>query len=301
VRPALVVVLVLLAAVAALSAVGHLLFARREPLARAPAPSDAATRFLDTRSGRTHLLDVGAGDPVLLLHGSGRSVADWQEGFADALAARDHRVLAIDYYGNGLSDRAHALRYGIALWAEQAVDVLDALGLDRVAVLGHSAGGCVAAILAADHPERVRRAVFVGHGTALDPAQVVPLLPGVGELALARMDLFGTPHSPRHAERLAAGYRIRGTRAALLTFLRRQYTVDGLRLVLGTYEEIQAPVLQVHGGEDASIPVSAARGLSPRLRDSRFVRLDGVGHDVHLEAPETLAAEVGAFLRSAGP
>ena len=278
---------------------GKILARRAEPEARAVEPWSPETFFLATRSGRVHLLDVGEGEPVLLVHGSGRSVADWQEGFAGALA-RSHRVIAFDSYGFGLSDREHPFRYGNALWARQAIDVLDALEIDRAIVLGHSAGGVVAACLAADHPERFRGAVFVGHGMAMDPVQILPFIPGIGELLVGRLTVFGDTFTDRHRERMEAAYRIRGTRAALLTFIRRQYTIDGIRLLRGTYEDIRVPVLQVHGSEDVSISVAAARSLTPRLRDTRFVRVEGSSHDVHVDFPERLAQEVAAFAAGLG-
>ncbi|MBW2386245.1 MAG: alpha/beta hydrolase [Deltaproteobacteria bacterium] len=277
--------------------VGSFMSRELETVMRAEAPSDPETRFVETRSGRVHVLDVGAGsDVILLLHGTGRSVADWQEGLANRLG-RTHRVIGIDYYGLGLSDRAHAGRYGLALWAEQALDVLDALGIERVTVVGHSAGGAVAAIFTADHSERVDRAVFIGHGLAVDPMQIVPILPGIGEIAMARTAIFSEVFSENHERRLRAAYAIRGTRAALLTFLRRQLTIDGLRLVTGTYEDIRRPVLQVHGTQDASIPITAARQLTLRLHDAQFLAVEGVGHDVHIEAGDQLAEAIQAFAR----
>ncbi len=277
-------------------AAGHVWIARVETVPRAAAPSDPPeTRFVETRSGRVHVLDRGSGEVLLLVHGTGASVADWQEGLAERLARR-HRVVAFDYYGHGLSDRDHGLAYGSALWARQAIDVMDALGVEHFHVIGHSVGGVVAAVVAADAPGRVRSAVFIGHGMAMDPVQIVPILPGVGEIAVARTALFRAAVSRRHGERLADAYAIEGTRAALLVYLRRQYTIDGIRLLRGTYEDIEAPVLQVHGSRDASIPVAAARGLTPRLRDARFLELEGVGHDVHIEATEQLARAIEAFL-----
>jgi 2-hydroxymuconate-semialdehyde hydrolase len=274
---------------------GHERMAQHETVAAAAEPWSPETRFVDTRSGRTHVLDVGRGDVILLTHGSGRSVADWQEGLAERLAAR-HRVVAFDHYGFGLSDRAHGWRYGNALWEQQAIDVLDALEVEKVLVVGHSSGGVVAATLAADHPERIRGAVFIGHGIAVDPSQWIALVPGIGELRYASYEIYGDTFSETHRLRQGAAYRIRGTRAALLTFIRRQYTIDGLRLVTGTYEDIEVPVLQVHGSEDASIPVAAARRLTPRLADARFVLVEGSSHDVHVDAPERLAEEIDAFL-----
>ena len=126
--------------------------------------------------------------------------------------------------------------------------------------------------------------------------QIVPLVPGIGEIRMARTAIFSDVFSPEHERRLRAAYAIRGTRAALLTYLRRQYTIDGLRLVTGTYEEIRRPVLQVHGMEDASIPIAAARALSPRLRESHFLPVAGVGHDVHVEAPSELAQAIETFV-----
>jgi pimeloyl-ACP methyl ester carboxylesterase len=205
--------------------VGKFIASGLETEPRAAGPSGPGTSFLSTPSGRVHLLDIGEGDVILLTHGSGRSVADWQEGLADRLATK-HRVVAFDNYGFGLSDRTHPLEYGNALWARQAIDVLDALGVERAVVLGHSAGGVVAAFLAADHPDRIRGAVLIGHGLAMDPTQIVPLLPGLGEFWTSQMTVFGDTFSDSHREKSVAAFRIQGTRAALLTFIRRQYTIN---------------------------------------------------------------------------
>jgi pimeloyl-ACP methyl ester carboxylesterase len=277
-------------------AVGSVMSLRREPVARAAAPSDPETRFLETRSGRTHILSLGEGPVILLMHGTGRSVADWQEGLAEKLAEK-HRVVGFDYYGHGLSDRSHGLGYGPALWARQALDVLDAIGVERVTVVGHSVGGSVAAMFSADNPERIERSVFIGHGMAMDPMQWVPFVPGLGELQMGRTAIFSDIFSDDHRRRLSDAYAIRGTRAALLTYIRRQYTIDGIRLVLRTYEDIATPVLQVHGSRDASIPVAAARALTGRLPDARVVLVGGASHDVHIDAPDALVTAIEDFER----
>jgi pimeloyl-ACP methyl ester carboxylesterase len=289
----LIVTLVLV--LGSLYAMGLFLTSRLETVLRPTSPLGPGASFLATRSGRVHVLDVGKGEVVLLLHGSGRSIADWQEGLASRLSEQ-YRVVAFDNYGFGMSDRNHPLEYGNSLWAAQAVDVLDALEIERVAVLGHSAGGVVAATLAADHPDRIRGAIFVGHGLAMDPVQLLPFIPGIGEMQLSQTSAFGETFSDLHRQRIEAAYRIRGTRSAYLTFVRRQFTVDSLRLVTGTYEDIRLPVLQIHGSLDASIPIQAARKLSTRLDDVRFVEIEGSGHNVHIDAPDQLAAEVANFV-----
>ena len=276
---------------------GRYLTSRIETVPVPSEPLGPGASFLTTPSGRVHVLDVGQGEVILLLHGSGRSIADWQEGLAMRLA-QQYRVVAFDNFGFGMSDRNHPLQYGNKLWAAQAIVVLDTLGIERAVVLGHSAGGVVAATLAADHPDRVRGAVFVGHGIAMDPVQLLPLIPGVGEIKLSQTSAFSDTFSALHKQRIEAAYRIRGTRSAYLTFVRRQYTVDGVRLLNGTYEDIRLPVLQVHGEQDVSIPISAARKLSKRLTDARFVAIEESGHDVHIDAPGRLVTAVEDFVAS---
>ena len=97
---------------------------------------------------------------------------------------------------------------------------------------------------------------------------MVPLLPGIGELlALDRNNLVLETYSQDHQEKVEQAYRVRGTRNAFLTFIRRQYTIDGLRLLGGTYEDIKIPVLQLHGTRDQSQSIDSARELSARLAD----------------------------------
>ena len=146
----------------------------------------------------------------------------------------------------------------------------------------HSAGGAVAAILA-------------------DPVQMPTFIPGIGEIQLSQTSAFSETFSALHRKRIEAAYRIRGTRSAYLTFVRRQFTVDGLRLLTGTYEDIRLPVLQIHGSLDASIPIQAARKLSDRLDDVRFVEIEGSGHNVQIDAPDRLATEVADFVATLQP
>lgn len=288
-------ILVALAIVTVLAfGVGRFLMASREAVSAPTEPWGAGSAFLETRSGRVHTLDRGAGPPLLLLHGSGRSLADWQEGAAGLLVRR-HRVVAFDYYGNGLSDRAHGWRNGSVLWAQQGIDVLDALGIASVTLVGHSIGGVVAALMAADHPDRVDAVVTIGTGMAIAPEQIPLLVPGLGEILVGRMEVFGETFSERHRARIRAGYEIAGTRAALLTYIRRQYTLDGIRLLGGVWEEIRAPILHLSGSEDEQIPTDTAERLARRTGGG-FVRIDGVRHDVHILAPERLASEIEAFL-----
>ncbi len=259
------------------------------------------TSFLSTKSGEVHILDIGEGDVILLIHGSTGSIADWQVSVAYPLA-ESYRVVAFDSYGFGLSERNDSFKYGHALWTQQAIDVLDALGIDSAVVVGHSAGAMTAVLLAADQPERIRGVVLTGHGFAADPTQMLPFLPGVGELWAATRTIIGDSFSDSYREQAEAAHRIRGTRAAYLAFMRSQYySPTSIRLLNSGYEEIKVPVLQMHGALDQSQTIDSARELSSRLADTRFVAIEGSDHFVHIEAPDQWVKEVTAFAESLSP
>ena len=259
------------------------------------------TSFLTTRSSEVHILDVGEGEVILLIHGSTGSIADWQEKIVERLAG-SYRVVAFDSYGFGLSERNDSFEYGHALWTQQAIDVLDALRIEKAVVVGHSAGAMTAVLLAADHPKRFRGVVLTGHGFSADPAQMLPFLPGVGELWAAQRSVIGDTFSDSYREQAEAVHQIRGTRAAYLAFMRSQYVSEtSFRLLGDGYEEIAVPVLQMHGTLDRSQTIESARELSSRLADTRFVAFEGSGHFIHIEAPDHWADEVSTFVESLQP
>src|SRR5215207_4118973 len=112
---------------------------------------------------RLHSLIWGPADgpPVVLLHGLRGHAWTWER-VATGLAP-PYRLYALDFRGHGDSDWATE-GYGTPRYATDVAAWLDARGLARVDVIGHSAGGRAAVALAADHPARVRRLVVVDIG-----------------------------------------------------------------------------------------------------------------------------------------
>jgi len=269
------------------------------------APWGPETSFIATGSGETHILDAGEGDVILLVHGSSGSIADWQEGGLVDRLAESYRVVAFDSYGFGLSKRNDSFEYGHPLWTQQALDVLDALEIEHVVVVGHSAGAGVAIALAAYFPERVRGVVLTGHGFTADPAQMMPMLPGIGEFWAARRSVIGDTFSESYRERAEAVHRIRGTRAAYLAFIRSQAlllaSAEGRQIAATIYEAIDVPVLQLHGAADQSQDIESARALSSRIADTRFVTIEGSDHHVHIDAPDRWIEEVTKFVANLQP
>lgn len=108
---------------------------------------------------RISYYEGGHGAPVVLVHGFSGSKENWLQ-MAGKLGGR-YRVLIPDLPGWGESSRVDGADYGVAAQVERLVQLLDAWGVDRVHLVGHSMGGHIAGVFAARHPERVLDVVLV--------------------------------------------------------------------------------------------------------------------------------------------
>ena len=115
-------------------------------------------RFVRVPAGIVHCATAGEGDAVLLLHQTPRS---WDE-YRDVIPilARRRRVIAMDTLGFGDSTRLPPGEDSVEHWAEVAVSLLDALGIERATVVGHHTGGYVAGEIGVAYPERVTAVVL---------------------------------------------------------------------------------------------------------------------------------------------
>lgn len=247
----------------------------------------------------------GAGAlPVLFISGLGYGGWVWRD-VVRALGP-SLRSLTFDARGVGGSSRWRGPAT-TRLLAEDALGLLDGLGVPRAHVVGHSLGGMVAQELALLAPERVGRLVLVGtspggpHAAPFSQDAVRALTNRWGDprvLFLAGLELataqgFLARH-PRVAEdtwerRLACPVSPAGYQA----LLEAAATHDAWARLPG----LAVPTLLVHGAEDRMIPPLNSRLMADRLRDARVHLLPGVGHMVPLETPESLATLVRDFAR----
>jgi pimeloyl-ACP methyl ester carboxylesterase len=117
----------------------------------------------DANGIKTNYLEAGAGDPVVLIHGSGPGVtsyANWR--LVMPALAENFRVVAPDMVGFGFSERPANIEYGIQTWADQVVGLMDTLELPTAHLVGNSFGGAIALRIAAKHPDRVGKLVLMG-------------------------------------------------------------------------------------------------------------------------------------------
>jgi pimeloyl-ACP methyl ester carboxylesterase len=211
------------------------------------------------------------GTPVVLLHCLGEDGEDWRGPLITQLTAQ-HAVFAPDLRGHGRSDWPG--QYGLDALSDDLLGLLDALGLGRVILIGHSYGSFVAGIFAGRHPQRVERLVLEETGALLplDPPRETP----------------GPPEGPR-------------------TFdweVRRQFDQQRNDPDPRWWEllrEITAPTLLIGGGPSSHLPQEDMAAMAERIPDATFVTVEGAGHLVHEERPKEFIAAVQTFLANGRP
>jgi len=140
-------------------------------------------QYLQSGGVRLAFIDMGAGEPVLLIHGFGSSVeTNWiKPGWVSVLTQNGFRVIAYDLRGHGASEKLYdPALYGVRLMAEDARRLLDHLSIAEADVMGYSLGARITAILALTHGQRVRSAIFGGLG-----GNMVRPMAGTGPIAHA--------------------------------------------------------------------------------------------------------------------
>ena len=137
--------------------------------------------FVETNGIRLHYLDhPGEGPTLLLTHGLTAN-AHFFDGLLAAGLSPALRVLAVDFRGRGDSDKPDS-GYAIKDHAEDILGMMDALGLDRIALGGHSFGGLVSYYLAANHPQRFSKCVLLAAAAEVEESILEQIRPGLARL-----------------------------------------------------------------------------------------------------------------------
>lgn len=272
-------------------------------------PNTPEAHYVRTGTVQTHVHDVGRGAPVLLLHGSGPGVsapANWR--LVMPALARERRVIAPDMLGFGQSDRPAGQVYGMDVWVRQALDLIDALDLPQVDLVGNSFGGGLALALAIRAPERVRRLVLMGAVGV--PFGITPGLDAVWgyEPSLAAMrgllDLFAWDRSRvtdelaqlRYEASIAPG--VQESYAAMFPAPRQRW-VDAMTSAEADIRALPHETLVVHGREDRVIPLSNSLTLADWIPNSQLHVFGHCGHWTQIEHGARFALLVNNFLAEA--
>lgn len=262
-----------------------------------------------TGAFESNVHDVGRGAPVLLIHGSGPGVSAWANWrLVMPALSRTRRVVAPDMVGFGYTDRPAGQRYDMAAWVQQALDLLDALDLERADIVGNSFGGALALALAIRAPQRVRRLVLMGAVGV--PFAITPGLDAVWgyEPSLANMrallDIFAYDRGLVNDElarlRYEASVRpgFQESFAAMFPAPRQRW-VDAMASAEGDIGALPHETLVIHGREDRVIPLQNSLTLSRWIPNSQLHVFGHCGHWTQIEHSARFNRLVEGFLAEA--
>jgi pimeloyl-ACP methyl ester carboxylesterase len=279
----------------------------------APPPPElpAAGRMVQLASGpKVNVIENGAGAPVLLVHGHPGSAYDWIPTMGQ-LAGRGYRVLAYDRVGYGRSDgRPSAGPIPLETNAAELLELLAALDLRDVTLVGWSYGGGMSIVAARRDPARIARVVLVasvGPGmktTAPMPPAVIPFVMGpllswaarvppamkaLGD-AVTRNAFSPSPVPDWFSVQGAANM---GRPNTLATFRGEGFDlVGGVDLDPGA---VQRPLLLLQGEQDAVLPAAIASELHRRAGHSELRLIPEAGHMLPITHPQLVAEAIAGF------
>ena len=260
-------------------------------------------QFLRVNGVRLHYVERGSGTPLVLLHGNGSMIQDFESSGLIDLASKDYRVIVFDRPGFGYSDRPRNVAWNHAAQADLIASALHQLGVTQAIVLGHSWGASVAVALALKYPKLVQGLILAsGYYYPTLRADVVglsvPAVPLLGDVLrhsiapilcraiwpLLMAKIFG-PHSvppkfagfPKELAVRPSQIRASAVESALM--------IPGALNFQDQYAALKLPVSIIAGEEDRLIDTDTQSGrLHKDIVQSTFHQVPGAGHMVHQTA-----------------
>ena len=253
-------------------------------------------------------LPEGEAEPLLLIMGLGANATSWEMQIPDF--SREYRVIAFDNRGAGRSDKPKS-PYTMPQMADDAVGMLDHLGIGSAHVFGMSMGGMIALELALRYPQRVR-ALVLGGTMAGGPKAVLAgpqLIQQWASTATLPMEqaienglrfLYSEEFIARNRERLMQRALEMAHLQPPMDALQRQFMAVAQFNTHERLGEIKAPTLIIAGTDDKIVPAENSRILAEKIPGAELVELEGAGHGFLAEKAAETNSTVLAFLRRHG-
>ncbi len=248
---------------------------------------------IKTGAFNTNYHDVGSGEPVFLIHGSGAGVTAWANWrLVIPELAKDFRVIAPDMVGFGYTDRPAGVEYNMDTWVQHAIDLMDALGIEQTNLVGNSYGGALSVALTIRYPERVKRLVLMGAAgvefeltPGLDAAWgYEPSVENMRKL----LDIFAYNNDLITDELAELRYKASiqpGFQEAFSSMFPapRQRWISALASREEDIKKIQQPTLLIHGREDIVVPPITSKKMFELIKNAQLHIFGCCGHWTQIE------------------
>lgn len=266
-------------------------------------------RFVDVDGTAVHYLRKGAGPTIILLHGAGGNLRDFDLGLMDLLA-KQYTVLAFDRPGHGFTDRLNNQGESPAEQAALLHGAAQKLGITRAIVAGFSYGGAVALTWALDYPQMTEGLVLLSAvsnpwDTPISSLYTLSAIPVVGPIYTTLVSAYA-PQSEinRSLTALFAPQEIPQRYwtefGVSLTLRQKTMRANGLQVTnllpyiqeqSKRYPQLTLPIEIIHGVKDTTVPASVhAQVLAKQLSQAHLVLLPDLGHDTHHYAQDEILA-----------
>ncbi|WP_375390464.1 alpha/beta fold hydrolase [uncultured Sphingomonas sp.] len=278
---------------------------------RAEAETPPAGAFVEVDGVRLHYVERGEGPVVVLLHGNGVMLQDFEVSGVLDLAAARHRVLAFDRPGFGHSDRPRSTVWTPSAQAALLARALQQLGVERAVFVGHSWGTMVALAMALDHPDLIGGLVLISgyyYGTArpdVVPAST-PAIPLLGDLLAATVSpllaritgplgikaSFAPAPIPDKFSAFPVAMTLRPSQIRA-TAADTAMMVPAAVMLSRRYAELSVPVVIMAG--DGDLIVHKARHadrLAQEVAAADLRVIPGQGHLLHYAVPEQVVTAI---------
>ncbi len=267
-------------------------------------PNRQATRMVRGPKHHWHVQQAGASGPdILLLHGAGGSVHSFAE--LIPLLAESTRVFAPDLPGHGFTKRGAQRRSGLQHMAEDISALCAQEGIAPTAIIGHSAGGAIALMMA--RMDAHRSATIIGINPALSPFEglagvLFPMLAKFLATVPFTSRLFsGVSAQPERVRALidSTGSKLTDAQIALYRRLvAREAHVNGTLSMMAQWDldpllselmDLKSRVHFITGTYDMTVPARIAEDAARKIPGADVTALNGYGHLVHEEIPDQVA------------
>lgn len=230
---------------------------------------------------------------VVLIHGAGGTHLHWPYNLR---RLNNHRVFAPDLPGHGKSSGLG--KQSVEKYAETIAEWMDAVGIERALIVGHSMGGAIAQTLCIKFPQKVTGLILIGTGARLAVNQDLLEKLSIPSSTPAAIDLVTRwSWNPETNEKL-----LTKVREQMMSI--RSAVIYGDFLACNNFDltrqinRIQVPTLIIVGENDKMTPLDLNKQLERKIPTAKMCVISGCGHMVMLENPEAVADEVFGFIES---